>query len=272
MSAPILWNKTGDSTPCCEPSEFVKIKDLSLYYGRDCAFKDVNLSFNKGCISGIIGPSGCGKSSFIHSLNRMTDLIDHASVRGRIEIAGESVFDARLNITALRKKVGLIFQEPLPLPTSISKNISLPLKEHGFDNIECRVEKALRDVGLWDEVCHDLKKSASRLSGGQKQRLCIARTIALEPEIILMDEPCSSLDPVSTEKIENLILSLKGRFTILIVTHNLAQARRVCDYVTAFWYDSEDSCGKVIETGTNFQVFEQTNSPLLKEYLGGVLG
>lgn len=265
----MLEPRTGD---CCTPNTKIKVDGLSLSYGKQPAFKDVSFDLNKGCVTGIIGPSGCGKSSLLQCLNRMSDLIDDCHVEGNVFLDGKSVFDSRQNLVDLRRKVGIVFQEPTPLPLSISSNIELPLKEHGFDRIEERVEQALKDVGLWDEVKDKLKSPASKLSGGQKQRLCLARTIALEPEVILMDEPCSSLDPISTEVIEKLIDELRGRFTILIVTHNLAQARRVCDHVVAMWYSEDKDCGEIVESGPCKGVFESPESSVVREYVAGVRG
>lgn len=266
------WKKTLQEKECCEPFPIINIESLSLSYGQNKAFSNISLKINRGCITGIIGPSGCGKSSFVHCLNRMIELYPNARVDGDIYFNGKNIFDSRINLMELRKNVGVIFQEPTPLPLSIISNIELPLKEHKFDNIEDRAIKALKDVGLWAEVKDKLKSAANNLSGGQKQRLCIARTIALEPEVILMDEPCSSLDPLSTEKIEKLIHQIKGKYTILIVTHNLAQARRLCDYVYAFWYDEKESCGKVIESGKCIDVFENAKSQIIRDYVGGIKG
>lgn len=266
------WNSDLTDTICCEPEVKMSIDNLSLSYGNKLAFYKVSLNLNKGCVTGIIGPSGCGKSSFVQCLNRMTEVIDGAEVKGDVFLDGKSIFDSRVELIRLRKKVGIVFQEPTPLPVSIASNIELALKEHGHPNIEQKVEQVLRDVGLWSEVKDKLRSPANNLSGGQKQRLCLARTLALDPDVILMDEPCSSLDPVSTENIENLIDKLRGKYTILIVTHNLAQARRVCDHVHAFWYNENLGCGEIIESGTCAQIFESPQSSIVKEYIGGFRG
>ncbi len=266
------WKGSLSGQKCCDSSLVLSTQNLSLYYDNFLAFKDVNLEINKGCVTGIIGPSGCGKSSLIQCLNRMIEHYPKTKVIGDIQFNGQNIFDTRLDLIDLRKRIGIVFQEPTPLPLSIYDNIALPLKEHHFDYIPERVEKALYDVGLWNEVKDDLNRPANNLSGGQKQRLCIARTIALGPEVILMDEPCSSLDPISTEKIEELIHELKGQYTILIVTHNLAQARRVCDYIYAFWYDENQNCGTILESGTCSHVFEDSKNKVIQDYIGGLKG
>ncbi|EQC47365.1 phosphate ABC transporter ATP-binding protein [Bacteriovorax sp. Seq25_V] len=266
------WKTHLEDSPCCPPSPVIEVKNLSLFYKSVCAFKDITLTVNRFCVTGIIGPSGCGKSSFLQAINRLIENISGVKITGDIIVDGISIFDSRVNLVGLRKKIGLIFQEPTPLPLSIYENIALPLKEHHFDNIDDRVREALSDVGLWDEVQDKLHQSALKLSGGQKQRLCIARSIALDPEIILLDEPCSSLDPISTEIIEKLIIKLKSRFTIVIVTHNLAQARRVCDHLCAFWYDFESKSGYLLEEGSSLEIFDSPKSAILEDYIGGIRG
>ncbi|WP_419168264.1 phosphate ABC transporter ATP-binding protein [Halobacteriovorax sp.] len=266
------WKNKLSDDECCESIPIINVKDLNLSYGKHKAFEDISLNINRGCVTGIIGPSGCGKSSFVHCLNRMIELYPNSNVDGDIYFNGKSIFDSRVSLMDLRKSIGVVFQEPTPLPLSVVTNIELPLKEHRFDNVKERAIQALKDVGLWEEVKDKLHTPANNLSGGQKQRLCIARTIALEPEVILMDEPCSSLDPISTEKIESLIHNLKGRYTILIVTHNLAQARRICDYVYAFWYDEFEGSGKILESGTCSDVFEHSKNQIIRDYVGGLKG
>ncbi|MEK6625442.1 MAG: phosphate ABC transporter ATP-binding protein [Bdellovibrionota bacterium] len=266
------WVSELDHKPCCELKPKIKIKNLSLAYGKRSIFENINLEINTGCVTGIIGPSACGKSSFISCLNRMIEVVPSATVTGDILIDEKNIFDSRLDLNELRKKVGIVFQEPTPLPFSIESNILLPLKEHKFNHIHERMEKCLRDVGLWNEVKNNLKGPANDLSGGQKQRLCMARTIALEPEIILMDEPCSSLDPISTDVVEKLIHELKGKYTIIIITHNLAQARRVCDFVATFWYDGVKEIGLIIESGRCVDIFEHPKNKIVQEYVGGLKG
>lgn len=266
------WRSSLEDSPCCEPIPKMRVKDLSLSYGGRLAFHGVSLELNQGCVTGIIGPSGCGKSSLVHCLNRMSDLVPSARVEGEIFLDDKSIFDSRIPVSQIRKRVGIVFQEPTPLPLSIASNIELPLREHNFDNVKDRVESALKAVGLWNEVRDKLRTPANNLSGGQKQRLCLARTIAIEPEVILMDEPCSSLDPISTEKIESLIEDLSGNYTMLIVTHNLAQARRICDQIHAFWYNENLNCGELIESGSCAAIFEQPKSQILRDYIGGFRG
>lgn len=268
----IPWQSKVSDDPCCEPNALIQVKDLSLSYGTQSAFENISLDIDAGCVTGIVGPSGCGKSSFLHCLNRMTDFIEGTKVDGDIHFLGESHFDSRRNLQQLRRDIGIVFQEPITLPISIDSNLRLPLKEHGFANIEDRVKKALQDVGLWNEVSHKLKTPAANLSGGQKQRLSLARTIALEPKVILMDEPCSSLDPIATESIENLIRDLRGQYTMVIITHNLAQARRLCDKVAVFWYNSMLKSGEMIEFGSTAEIFNKPKHKLVQEYVGGIRG
>ena len=239
------------------PQPYLSAKNLSLYYGSKAAFKDVELSIPKGSITALIGPSGSGKTSFLCCLNRLTDLIPNCKVSGEIHLGELDILHPKTDTVALRRRVGKIFQKPNPFPLSIWRNIAFPLKEHGIkkrQQVDLIVEEVLRNVGLWDEVKDRLKSPALRLSGGQKQRLCIARTLALKPEVLLMDEPCSALDPISSGTVEDLIASLHGKYTILIVTHNLAQARRISDYCTLFWV--KDGSGRAIEMGSTKQIFE----------------
>lgn len=273
MNGPVRpWKTKISGEPCCPPVPKIQIRNLSLSYGTKKAFKDINIDITKSCVTGIIGPSGCGKSSFIHCMNRMTDLIPQAKISGQILLDDENIFDKSYNLIQLRKKVGIVFQEPTPLPLSIIDNITLALKEHKFDSVLDRAETALRNVGLWEEVKDKLSSPANQLSGGQKQRLCFARSLALEPEVILMDEPCSSLDPLSADKVEDLIVSLRGKYTLVIITHNLAQARRVCDHIFAFWYDPEEACGELIEHGHCQQMFENPRNSIIRDYIGGLRG
>ena len=252
---------------------YLRTEHLSLYYGSEPAFQDVTLSFPKGRITALIGPSGCGKTSFLNCLNRLTDLIPHCRISGRILLEGTDVLHPNTDIIALRRRVGLIFQKPNPFPFSIWKNIAFPLKEHGVKNTQQIgeiVERVLIDVGLWDEVKDRLKSSALHLSGGQKQRLCIARTLALHPEILLMDEPCSALDPISTGVLEDTIARLRDRYTILLVTHNLAQARRVADYVALFWV--KEGSGRLIEADFADRLFKAPQHPITSAYINGHRG
>ncbi|WP_013334375.1 phosphate ABC transporter ATP-binding protein [Gloeothece verrucosa] len=255
-------------------SQYYLLTDqLSLHYGSKPAFKNVTLTIPRGCITALIGPSGCGKTSFLCCLNRLTDLIPNCSISGQIFLENLNILHPQTDTTALRRRVGMLFQKPNPFPLSIWKNIVFPLREHGYhdrEEIEQIVEEVLKDVGLWNEVKDRLKSSALRLSGGQKQRLCLARTLALKPEILLMDEPCSALDPISSAIVEDLIASLRGKYTILIVTHNLAQARRIADYVALFW--CEEGTGKLIEAGSVEEIFENPQQPITAAYISGNRG
>lgn len=258
---------------CCVPKPFIEVERLSLRYHQTPAFHDVSLSINLGCITALVGPSGCGKTSFLTCLNRLTDLIPGCHVSGRIMIDTIDVLAPSTDVIQLRRRVGMIFQKPNPFPLSIRKNIEFPLREHGrHDRIQAAqtIETVLRDVGLWDEVKDRLDSPALALSGGQQQRLCIARTLALSPEVLLMDEPCSALDPLSSGLVEDLIVDLRGRYTILIVTHNLAQARRIADYTAFFWV--QNGAGRLIEAGTAKQIFGEPRNPLTAAYVGGMRG
>jgi phosphate transport system ATP-binding protein len=258
---------------CCEPQPLFEVERLSLYYGEKPAFQDVTLSINKGCISALVGPSGCGKTSFLTCLNRLTDLIAGCRVSGRVTIDALDVLAPSTDVIQLRRRIGMIFQKPNPFPLTIRRNLEFPLREHGLrgrEEIARIIETTLRDVGLWDEVKDRLDSSAQALSGGQQQRLCIARALALSPEVLLMDEPCSALDPLSGGVVEDLIVSLRGRYTVLIVTHNLAQARRIADYAALLWI--QNGAGRLIETGTAKQIFEEPRDSLAAAYVKGVRG
>ena len=259
--------------PCCEPASAISVRNLSLHYSGQAALDNVTLDIYRGCITALIGPSGCGKTSFLSSLNRLTDLIPNCTVTGEIEIEGDGIHTANTDVQALRRRVGMIFQKPNPFPLSIRRNIQMPLREHGVKNhvqLEAKMETALRDVGLWEEVKNRLDSPALALSGGQQQRLCIARALALEPEILLMDEPCSALDPLSSAVVEDLIQSLRGRYTVVIVTHNLAQARRIANYAGFFW--AKERTGKLVEFGRCQQIFESPAHELTAAYVNGARG
>ncbi|MDF0673982.1 MAG: phosphate ABC transporter ATP-binding protein [Nitrospira sp.] len=262
-----------DRPASCQPQPLVEIDRLSLHYGEKPAFQDVALSINKGCITSLVGPSGCGKTSFLTCLNRLSDLIVGCRVRGRITIDTLDVLAPDTDVIQLRRHIGMIFQKPNPFPLTIRRNLEFPLREHGLRDrtqIAGTIEATLRDVGLWDEVKDRLDSPALALSGGQQQRLCIARALALLPEMLLMDEPCSALDPLSSGVVEDLIVRLRGRYTILIVTHNLAQARRISDYTALFWV--QNGAGRLIETGTAKQIFEEPRDPLTAAYVSGMRG
>jgi len=259
--------------PCCVPEPLIHIDRLSLRYGPKPVFEDVTLTINRGCITALIGPSGCGKTSFLTSLNRLTDLVPSCRVQGSVRVGPIDVHASGTDVLALRRQVGMIFQKPNPFPLSIRNNLDLPLRDHGVrkrrDRRE-RIERVLRDVGLWDEVSDRLDAPAVALSGGQQQRLCIARALVLEPEILLLDEPCSALDPLSADVVENLISGFRGRFTVVVVTHNLAQARRIADFAAFFWM--KDGSGRLIEHGTAQQVLETPQHALTEAYVSGRSG
>ena len=257
----------------CEPTPFIEVEQLSLHYGQKPAFHEVTLSINKGCITTLVGPSGCGKTSFLTSLNRLTDLIPGCRVSGQIRLDGLDLLAPNTDVIRLRRRVGMIFQKPNPFPLSIRKNLEFPLREHGLrdrEQIAVNIETVLHDVGLWDEVKDRLNSPALALSGGQQQRLCMARALVLSPEMLLMDEPCSALDPLSSGVVEDLIVGLRGRYTVLIVTHNLAQARRIADYAALFWV--QNGAGQLIEKGTTKQMFEEPRDPLTAAYVSGMRG
>ena len=251
----------------------IQIQNLSLKYRDKFAFQDVCLSIHPGKVTAVVGPSGCGKTSFLMCLNRLSEMIPQCQVIGKVDIGAENVIDGASCSLALRKKIGMIFQKANPFPFSIRKNIAMALAEHGLRDRQLqdeKIEEVLREVGLWDEVKDRLNSSALDLSGGQQQRLCIARALALEPEILLMDEPCSALDPISSGVVEDLISSLKGRYTIVIVTHNLAQARRIADFAAFFW--NQDGIGKLIEFGAVPEIFEKPKENLTASYFQGIRG
>ncbi len=251
----------------------IRTEALSLWYRDRQALRDVTWSARAGRITALIGPSGCGKTSFLTSLNRLTDLVPGCRVSGHAHVAGLDVWDPRTDVVALRRRVGMLFQKPNPFPLSIRHNVELALREHGLCDrrqLGDSVETGLRAVGLWDEVKDRLNASALTLSGGQQQRLCLARALVLKPEVLLMDEPCSALDPLASGTVEDLILSLRGRYTIVIVTHNLAQARRIADDVALFWL--QDGAGRLIEAGPAEQIFQSPSQPLTEAYIDGIRG
>lgn len=246
----------------------ISTKNLELYYGSNKALKGINLDIEKNSVTALIGPSGCGKSTFLRTLNRMNDLIDGVRIEGQVFFDGKDVYQ-ELNEIELRKRVGMVFQKPNPFPMSIYDNVAYGPRIHGIKDkkkLDEIVEKSLKGAALWDEVKDRLKKSAMGLSGGQQQRLCIARTIAVEPEVILMDEPTSALDPISTAKVEELIDALKEEYTIIIVTHNMQQAGRIADK-TAFFLT-----GEVIEYGKTEDMFERPQDKRTEDYITGRFG
>lgn len=267
------WLKLQEEADCCAPVPLIRARNLSLRYGTGMAFEEVSLDVNAGCVTALVGPSGCGKTSFLNCINRMSDLFPNVEVSGGLELAGMDLLDPHLDLIALRRRVGMVFQQPNPFPLSIRRNLELPLREHGMRSRGARaeaIEGALRDVGLWEEVKDRLDAPAMSLSGGQQQRLCIARALVLSPEVLLMDEPCSALDPLAGELIEKLIDQLRGRVTILIVTHNLAQAQRLADWAALFWKQGE--AGRLVEYGAVQQIFEAPQEELTAAYVRGRSG
>jgi len=247
----------------------IEIEDVKVWYDDFMAIKGINMSIKPNTVTAFIGPSGCGKSTFLRLFNRMNDYVDSFRMEGKIKINGNNIYKKKVNVEELRKEVGMVFQKPNPFPKSIFENVAYGLKIQGIKDkefIKHRVESALKQVVLWDEVKDNLKKSGMALSGGQQQRLCIARTLAVEPSIILMDEPTASLDPISTAKIEELIYELKKKYTIVIVTHNMQQAGRISDY-TAFFY-----MGDLIEYNKTKIIFTNPEKTQTENYITGRFG
>ncbi len=246
-----------------------EITGLNFWFGKKQVLKNINLDFSAKQISAIIGPSGCGKSTFIRTLNRMNDLIPETRVEGKVLLDGEDIYQNNIDVAVLRKKVGMVFQRPNPFPKTIFENVAYGLRIHGIKNqqeIRDRVERALKAAVLWEEVKDNLNHNAFQLSGGQQQRLCIARALAIEPEVILFDEPCSALDPISTGRIEELLLKLKDLYTIIIVTHNMQQAARIAD-LTAFLL-----MGELVEAGPTKELFTRPKDKRTEDYLTGRFG
>ena len=244
------------------------MENLNLHYGDFHALKDINLSMNENEITAFIGPSGCGKSTFLKTLNRMNDLVAGCKIDGSIKLDGEDIY-GNMDVNILRKRVGMVFQKPNPFPMSIYDNIAFGPRTHGIKNkakLDDIVEKSLRDAAIWDEVKDRLKKSALGMSGGQQQRLCIARALAVKPEVILMDEPTSALDPISTSKIEDLVLELKKDYTIIMVTHNMQQATRVSDRTVFFLL------GEIVESGKTEDIFSVPKDKRTEDYITGRFG
>ena len=247
----------------------IEVENLNVYFDELHILKDVSLKIPKNAVTSLIGPSGCGKSTFIRTLNRMNDMISTFKMDGTVLLDGKDIYDPKVDVVDLRKKVGMVFQKPNPFPKSIFDNVAYGLRVHGIndkDILEQKVEESLRSAALWDEVKNILDKSAMGLSGGQQQRLCIARTMAVEPEVILMDEPCSALDPISTTKIEDLIHKLRNDFTIIIVTHNMQQATRVSKHTAFFLH------GEIVESGLTEKIFIEPEDKRTEDYITGRFG
>lgn len=245
------------------------VQNMDLYYGSFHALKNVNLNLASGEITAFIGPSGCGKSTFLKSLNRMNDLVEGCKITGDIRLLGEDIYDKRMDVSLLRRRVGMVFQKPNPFPMSVYDNIAYGPRTHGMRKkaeLDEIVEKSLRDAAIWDELKDRLKKSALGLSGGQQQRLCIARALAVKPEVILMDEPTSALDPISTSKMEDLVMDIKKDYTIVMVTHNMQQAVRVSDTTVFFLL------GEIVESGATGQMFSMPKDKRTEDYITGRFG
>jgi phosphate transport system ATP-binding protein len=263
LTNPTAATSTQAGTP------LIEIENVSLYYGATKALKNISVKLNEKVVTAFIGPSGCGKSTLLRCLNRMNDLIDNVRIEGSLRIGGHDIYAEDVDVIELRKRVGMVFQKSNPFPKSIYENVAYGLRLHGVNNksdLDTRIEESLRGSALWDEVKDRLHSSALGLSGGQQQRLCIARAIAIKPEIILMDEPASALDPLATARIEELILELKKEFTIVIVTHNMQQAARISDQ-TAFFY-----LGELVEFGATGKIFTNPVQKRTEDYVTGRFG
>ena len=249
--------------------EKIKIEKLDLFYGNFHALKNINLNIEQNRITAFIGPSGCGKSTLLKSLNRMNDMVEGCRITGKILLDGDDIFDRKMDVNILRKKVGIVFQKPNPFPMSIYDNIAYGPRTHGIrkkSELDEIVEQSLRNAAIWEEMKDNLKKSALALSGGQQQRLCIARALAVQPDVLLMDEPTSALDPISTSKIEDCVMQLKDKYTIVIVTHNMQQAVRISDKTVFFLL------GEIIEEGITEQIFSMPKNQKTEDYITGRFG
>lgn len=250
-------------------SSIITVRDMSLWYGEHQALKDINIDIEEKSITALIGPSGCGKSTFLKTLNRMNDLIPGVKITGDVRYKGQNIFDSSVDVNMLRKEIGMVFQKPNPFPMSIYDNVAYGPRTHGIkrkSELDDIVERSLKDAAIWDEVNDRLKKNALGLSGGQQQRLCIARALAVEPQVLLMDEPTSALDPISTSKIEDLAAELKEKYTIVIVTHNMQQAVRISDK-TAFFL-----LGELVEYGDTEKIFSYPTDKRTEDYITGRFG
>jgi phosphate transport system ATP-binding protein len=272
-AGPTIRIATADrETPSSSSGSVVELQDLSCYYGSFRAVRNVDLTVEKQRITALIGPSGCGKSTLLRTVNRMNDLVPSFRIDGRILLDRQDLYGKDVDPVEVRRRVGMVFQKPNPFPKSIWENVAFGAKINGYKgDLDELVERSLRRAALWDDVKDKLKQSGMALSGGQQQRLCIARTIAIEPEVILMDEPCSALDPRSTLQIEELMVELKRDYTIVIVTHNMQQAARASD-TTIFMTMGDDRAGHVIEQGETVQIFTNPREQLTEDYVSGRFG
>ncbi|WP_247729301.1 phosphate ABC transporter ATP-binding protein PstB [Halovivax limisalsi] len=268
LDSDLVSEDDGSSQETTTDRTLLEARDLSVYYGDEQALTDVDIEIPEKQVTAVIGPSGCGKSTFLRSINRMNDLVDTARVDGDLLFDGKNVYDDDVDPVALRRKIGMVFQSPNPFPKSIRDNVAYGLKVQGDDqNVDQKVETALRNAALWDEVNHQLDESGLELSGGQQQRLCIARAIAPDPEVILMDEPASALDPVATSKIEDLIDDLAEEYTVVIVTHNMQQAARISDKTAVFL-----TGGELVEFDDTNKIFENPDHQRVEDYITGKFG
>jgi len=263
-------SRAGQSPAALNQPVKIAVDQLNFYYGQKRALDGIDIEIRSNIVTAFIGPSGCGKSTFLRTLNRMNDIIPATRVEGKVLIDGESIYDAKVDVVQLRRKVGMVFQKSNPFPKSIFENIAYGLRINGLTKSKAelsdRVEESLHQAAIWDEVKDRLNESALALSGGQQQRLCIARALAIRPEIILMDEPASALDPIATQRIEELIYDLKKKYTIVIVTHNMQQAARVSDFTAFFWL------GRLVEFGRTDRMFTAPAEKLTEDYVTGRCG
>ncbi|MEI2820981.1 MAG: phosphate ABC transporter ATP-binding protein PstB [Marmoricola sp.] len=276
--APAERPRTSAQLPALPPDPVIVADNLNVYYGNFHAVHDVNLAFGRNEITAMIGPSGCGKSTVLRCLNRMNDLVPSAHVKGKVTYHGQNIYDPKVDPIAVRQNIGMVFQKPNPFPKSIYDNIAYGPRVTGMkvDSMDALVEEALRGAALWDEVKDKLKQSAYGLSGGQQQRLCIARTIATKPDVILMDEPCSALDPIATARIEDLMHELRSSYTIVIVTHNMQQAARVADRTAFFTARPDETTGNrtglLVEFDKTSVIFKNPQDPRTEDYITGRFG
>jgi len=258
----------GEAEPSTETDTILESRDLSVWYDETQALREVSMEIPERQVTALIGPSGCGKSTYLRSINRMNDLIEAARVEGEVRFRGKNVYDDDVDPVALRRKIGMVFQEPNPFPKSIYDNVAYGLRIQGKDdNLDAKVEEALRRAALWDEVADQLDSSGLDLSGGQQQRLCIARAIAPDPEVVLMDEPASALDPIATSKIEDLLDDLATEYTVVIVTHNMQQAARISDKTAVFL-----TGGELVEFDDTDKIFENPEDQRVEDYITGKFG
>jgi phosphate transport system ATP-binding protein len=265
----------GEARPILEPQEdaVFSLHGLSLWYGHKQAVRGVSMNFPMNRVAALIGPSGCGKSTILRCLNRMNDLIPGVRVEGRVEYHGNNIYAPEVDAVEVRRRIGMVFQKPNPFPKSIYDNVAFGARVNGHrGSMDELVERCLRQSALWDEVKNDLRKSGLALSGGQQQRLCIARALAVQPDVILMDEPCSALDPIATLRIEDLIRELVKDFTIIIVTHNMQQAARVSDYTAFMLLSGEGGAGELIEYGFTNEIFTNPRDKRTEDYITGRFG